>query len=156
MAHQFLNDGEEKEVRSTSANEPERHEDSREDVAADETSARANESTEQLEEGTTSASPRRQRRGKSERVQAEASETDAADRVDAAEAAEATIRSPEDDLLELAELGFTADEATRLMEVAERRTHSDEVRDAEAMLNRLQFTKWLIERGVLDEFSLRD
>jgi hypothetical protein len=44
----------------------------------------------------------------------------------------------------------------RLIEVAVRITNSDEARDAEATRKRLQFTKWLIDQGKLDEFSLSD
>jgi LPS O-antigen subunit length determinant protein (WzzB/FepE family) len=56
----------------------------------------------------------------------------------------------------LEELGFTQDEATRLLNVAVRLTHSDEARVAEATRKRLQFAKWLVEQGLLDEFSLHD
>lgn len=49
--------------------------------------------------------------------------------------------------------GFTADEAIRLVHVSDRAATSGEAREAEATLRRLRFTRWLVERGVLDEFS---
>ncbi|MGH2517757.1 MAG: hypothetical protein ACRDHP_19085 [Ktedonobacterales bacterium] len=61
-----------------------------------------------------------------------------------------------DETLVVAELeaqGFTADEAVRLVSVSGRVATSREAREAEATLRRLRFTRWLIERGVLDEFS---
>ena len=64
--------------------------------------------------------------------------------------------SDDDDLRKLMALGFTHDEATRLIDVSVRITNSNEARDAEATRKRLQFAKWLVEQGVLDEFSLRD
>lgn len=54
---------------------------------------------------------------------------------------------------ELEAQGFTADEAIRLVHVSGRVATSREAREAEATLRRLRFTRWLIERGVLDEFS---
>lgn len=49
--------------------------------------------------------------------------------------------------------GFTADEAVRLIHVSDRLAHSREARESEATLRRLRFTRWLIEHGVLNEFS---
>ena len=49
--------------------------------------------------------------------------------------------------------GFTSDEAIRLIHVSDRMAVSGEAREAEAVLRRLRFTRWLIERGMLDEFS---
>ncbi|HLJ81818.1 MAG TPA: hypothetical protein VKT52_10055 [Ktedonobacterales bacterium] len=54
---------------------------------------------------------------------------------------------------ELEAQGFTADEAIRLVHVSDRVATSREAREAEATLRRLRFTRWLVERGVLDEFS---
>ena len=54
---------------------------------------------------------------------------------------------------ELEAQGFTADEAIRLVHVSGRVATSREAREAEATLRRLRFTRWLVERGVLDEFS---
>lgn len=134
MAQQYLNDGEEEEVRSTPANEPERRGTPHEDVSADETSSRADEQV------TTDAAPRRPRRSKS----GDTSETQASAAQD-----DTAPSSEEDDLRKLESLGFTRDEATRLIDVAVRATNSMEHR-------RLQFAKWLVEQGVLDEFSSRD
>ncbi len=49
--------------------------------------------------------------------------------------------------------GFTEDEAVRLISVSERVARSGEAREAEELLRRLHFTRWLVEHGVLDEFS---
>ena len=54
---------------------------------------------------------------------------------------------------ELQAQGFTADEAARIVDLSARLSVSREARDAEASLRRLRFTRWLVERGVLDEFS---
>jgi hypothetical protein len=57
------------------------------------------------------------------------------------------------ELVELAEKGFTADEAIRLSHVSQRAAMSREAQEAEETLRRLRFTRWLIEHGMLDEFS---
>ena len=49
--------------------------------------------------------------------------------------------------------GFTEDEAVRLIHVSDRLKTSREAREAEAVLRRLRFTRWLIQQGMLDEFS---
>lgn len=49
--------------------------------------------------------------------------------------------------------GFTEDEAVRLISVSERVAHSGEAREAEELLRRLHFTRWLVEHGMLDEFT---
>ena len=49
--------------------------------------------------------------------------------------------------------GFSADEVRRLVLVSDRQASSAESRIAEATLRRLRFTRWLIEHGVLDEWS---
>jgi hypothetical protein len=53
----------------------------------------------------------------------------------------------------LATQGFTTDEVLRLIRFSGRLAHSHEARESEATLRRLRFTRWLIEHGVLDEFS---
>ena len=58
-----------------------------------------------------------------------------------------------DEVDELAAQGFTEDEAVRLISVSERVAHSGEAREAEELLRRLRFTRWLVEHGMLDEFS---
>ncbi len=49
--------------------------------------------------------------------------------------------------------GFTPDEVRRLVLISDRAAHSAESRAAEAEMRRLRFTRWLIEHGVLDEWS---
>ena len=56
-------------------------------------------------------------------------------------------------LLELEAQGFTEDEALRLLIVSGRLAGSREARESQATLRRLRFTRWLIDRGILDEFS---
>ncbi|HEX6796344.1 MAG TPA: hypothetical protein VF116_01380 [Ktedonobacterales bacterium] len=58
-----------------------------------------------------------------------------------------------DEVDELEAQGFTEDEAVRLISVSERVAHSGEAREAEELLRRLRFTRWLVEHGMLDEFS---
>ncbi|HKS69888.1 MAG TPA: hypothetical protein VJQ45_05690 [Ktedonobacterales bacterium] len=58
-----------------------------------------------------------------------------------------------DEVEELEAQGFTEDEAVRLISVSERVAHSGEAREAEELLRRLRFTRWLVEHGMLDEFS---
>lgn len=159
MSQQYLNDGDEKETRPRPAEEPEHREAPHEDVAPEEASSRADESVEAVEPMTTNPAPRRQRRNKngeaSEPLSEPQGEAQAADRADA-DMEESAAMSDDDDLRKLMALGFTHDEATRLIDVSVRITNSNEARDAEATRKRLQFAKWLVEQGVLDEFSLRD
>lgn len=49
--------------------------------------------------------------------------------------------------------GLTEDEAVRLIHVSDRMKTSCEAREAEATMRRLRFTRWLIQQGMLDEFS---
>ena len=49
--------------------------------------------------------------------------------------------------------GFTEDEAVRLIHVSDRLKTSREAREAEVILRRLRFTRWLIQQGMRDEFS---
>ena len=62
-------------------------------------------------------------------------------------------RSLTEEVSELQEQGFTEDEALQLISVSERVAHSGEAQEAEAALRRLRFTRWLVEHGVLDEFT---
>jgi hypothetical protein len=134
MAQQYLNDGEEEKVRSQPVHEPEHTETPQEDVSTEAASSRTDEPT------VTKAASRRQRRDKN---------GDEAERRATGAQEDSASSSEEDDLRKLEELGFTRDEATRLIDVADRSTNSPEHK-------RLQFAKWLVEQGVLDEFSLRD
>jgi hypothetical protein len=61
-------------------------------------------------------------------------------------------RVREEPLAGLAAQGFSEGEAARLLEVSERAASSAEARESEAVMNRLRFTRWLIERGVINEF----
>ncbi|MGZ3636652.1 MAG: hypothetical protein ACXVCX_02315 [Ktedonobacterales bacterium] len=54
---------------------------------------------------------------------------------------------------ELKAQGFTADEAVRLIHVSDRLANGREARESQTTLRRLRFTRWLIEHGVLDEFT---
>jgi len=139
MAHQYSNDGEEEEARARPANEPERHEGSHEDASAEETSGGVDEPA---NTHTPHAASKRQRRNKSEsddtpELQADAEPEDAAE----------DLEPEEDDLRKLEAQGFTEDEINRLVELSERLNAST--------LKRLQFTKWLVDQGLLDEFSVR-
>ncbi len=134
MAHQYLNDGEEEETRARPADEPERHEGSHEDVSAEETSGGVDEPV------STHAASNRQRRDKSEDMPELQADAEPEDSVDDTEA-------EDDDLRKLEAQGFTEDEVNRLVELSDRLNAST--------LKRLQFTRWLVEQGLLDEFSVR-
>ncbi|HEY7339556.1 MAG TPA: hypothetical protein VH591_01635 [Ktedonobacterales bacterium] len=139
MAHQYLNDGEEEEARARPANEPERHEGSHEDASAEETSGGVDEP---VNIHNSHAAPKRQRRSKSEsddtpELQADAEPEDAVE----------DLEPEDDDLRTLEAQGFTTDEVNRLVELSERINATT--------LKRLQFTKWLVDQGLLDEFSVR-
>jgi len=54
----------------------------------------------------------------------------------------------------LAAQGFSEGEAARLLEVSARAAYSTEARESEAVMNRLRFTRWLIERGLINEFTV--
>ena len=135
MAHQYLNDGEEEEATTRPANEPERHEGSHEDVSAEETSESVDEPV------SSSTASNRQRRSKQEDAPKH-SEPQAQ-----AETEDVVVSSKDDDLRVLETQGFTKGEITRLVDLSARLN--------EATLKRLQFTKWLVDQGLLDEFSLR-
>lgn len=62
--------------------------------------------------------------------------------------------SADDTLHTLEDQGFTEDEAMRLIAVTGRLEGSDEAREAAATLARLRFTRWLVEQGKLDEWSI--
>jgi hypothetical protein len=134
MAHQYLNDGEEEEATTRPANEPERLDGSHEDASAEEASSRADEPV------ATHAASNRRRQDKDEdtpELQADAE----------AEPDDTAVSSEDNDLRILEAQGFTKDEVTRLVDLS--------VRLNEATLKRLQFTKWLVDQGLLDEFSVR-
>jgi hypothetical protein len=46
------------------------------------------------------------------------------------------------------------EEAQRLIDISKRLESSAEARESQAELKRLRFAQWLIERGILDEFSV--
>ena len=147
MAHQYLNDGEEEEARAQPTHEPERRDASPEDVPVEEASSHTEDPTEDPTEDRTEdiatmpVTPRRPRRAKN-------TDTPDAQRSSAgADDEDTTGPSREDDLRDLEAQGFTRDEANRLIDLS--------VRINEVTLKRLQFTKWLVQRGLLDEFSLR-
>lgn len=52
-------------------------------------------------------------------------------------------------VVELESQGFSEDEALRLIDISKRLESSTEAREA----RRLRFTRWLVEQGILDEFS---
>ena len=56
-------------------------------------------------------------------------------------------------LFELEAQGFTEDEAYHLIHVSDRIANSREMREAEAVIRRLRFNRWLFEQGKLSEFS---
>ena len=139
MAHQYLNDGEEEEARAQPTHDLERRDASHEDVPVEEASSRTEDRTEDI--ATMPVTPRRPRRAKN------ADAPDAQRSSAGADDEDITGPSREDDLRDLEAQGFTRDEANRLIDLS--------VRINEVTLKRLQFTKWLVQRGLLDEFSLR-
>jgi hypothetical protein len=56
-------------------------------------------------------------------------------------------------LSELEAQGFTEDEAYQLIHVSQRIANSQETLEAEAIIRRLRFNRWLFEQGKLSEFS---
>jgi hypothetical protein len=69
-------------------------------------------------------------------------------------AAEAQVPAiDEATLSELESQGFTEDEAYQLIHVSHRIANSRETREAEAIIRRLRFNRWLFEQGKLSEFS---
>ena len=68
----------------------------------------------------------------------------------------AEAKAPTKDEVTLSELeaqGFTEDEAYQLIHVSQRVANSLETREAEAIIRRLRFNRWLFEQGKLSEFS---
>ena len=109
----------------------------REDASAEETSDGVDEP---VSTHSTRAASNRQRRGKSDEtpeLQADAEQDDAVD----------DVEPEDDDLRKLEAQGFSEGEVNRLVELSERLNAST--------LKRLQFTKWLVDQGLLDEFSVR-
>ena len=64
-----------------------------------------------------------------------------------------TSAASEATLSELEAQGFTEDEAYNLIHVSDRIANSRESREAEAIIRRLRFNRWLFEQGKLSEFS---
>jgi hypothetical protein len=60
----------------------------------------------------------------------------------------------EEPLAGLEAQGFSEGEAARLLEVSARAAYSTEARESEAVMNRLRFTRWLVERGLINEFAV--
>jgi hypothetical protein len=93
------------------------------------------------------AKPRRAARknatGKASRSPRQAAKVDP----EAARAAEAAERAIT--VVELESQGFSETEALRLIDISKRLERSAEAREA----RRLRFTRWLVEQGILDEFS---
>lgn len=61
--------------------------------------------------------------------------------------------NPGEALHSLEEQGFSEDEALGLLAITGRLDESAEAREAEATLQRLRFTRWLVEQGKLDEWT---
>ena len=57
------------------------------------------------------------------------------------------------DAMELEAQGFSAEEAQRLIDISRRLETSAEARASQAELKRLRFAQWLVEHGILNEFS---
>ncbi len=76
-----------------------------------------------------------------------------ADRTSASQPQESVAAQTGDALHDLEAQGFTADEARRLVDISDRLDESTEVRESEATLRRLRFTRWLLDHGRLDEWS---
>jgi hypothetical protein len=75
-------------------------------------------------------------------------------RANSANSAKRREHARKDSLAGLAAQGFSEGEAARLLEVSARVAYSTEARESEAVMNRLRFTRWLIERGVINEFAV--
>jgi len=66
---------------------------------------------------------------------------------------EQQVESASGEVNELEAQGFTHDEAIRLIHVSDRAATYGEALEAEATMRRLRFMRWLVERGMLDEWS---
>ena len=103
-----------------------------------------------------SESPRpRARRSprKTASAQAAPNETAEAAETPASAQEQLALSALEADAIELQGQGFSPDEAQRLIDISKRLETSAEARASQAELKRLRFTQWLIEHGILDEFS---
>lgn len=65
-----------------------------------------------------------------------------------------SVLNSDDTLHTLEDQGFSEDEALRLIAVTGRLEDSDEAHEAAVTLRRLRFTRWLVEQGKLDEWSV--
>jgi hypothetical protein len=92
------------------------------------------------------AKPRRASRKNATSKQTRASKSPNVD-PEAARAIQAAERASA--ITELESQGFSADEALRLIDISKRLENSTEAREA----RRLRFTRWLVEQGILNEFS---
>jgi hypothetical protein len=134
--------------------------DTPEDEAAQERQpkqARARKSDSGASSGATKPNARRKASGAAEGSAAKPVAKPEAKRVakkPRANSAKRRERVPEDAFAGLAAQGFSEGEAARLLEVSARAAYSTEARESEAVMNRLRFTRWLIERGVINEFAV--
>jgi len=134
--------------------------------APDAVIAGATESTESAETTETTERPRARRTSrKASTAQTRATEDaseNASENATGGAAASATTETVgvtamsaiDADRIELEAQGFSADEADRLIDVSKRLESSAEALASQAELKRLRFAQWLIERGILDEFSV--
>ncbi|HZC07760.1 MAG TPA: hypothetical protein VE338_19135 [Ktedonobacterales bacterium] len=107
----------------------------------------ANEQASAPDTAKPSAAPERPRAPRASRKAAAA-------KTSATEAANISALSAiEADRIELEAQGFSPDEAQRLIDISKRLETSAEARASQAELKRLRFAQWLIEHGILDEFS---
>ncbi len=120
--------------------------------------AGATESTESAETTETTERPRARRASHKASIAQTRATEDASENATADATTEATgvtaMSALDADRIELEAQGFSADEADRLIEVSKRLESSAEALASQAELKRLRFAQWLIERGILDEFSV--
>ncbi len=116
------------------------------------------ESTESAETTETTERPRARRASHKASIAQTRATEDASENATADATTEATgvtaMSALDADRIELEAQGFSADEADRLIEVSKRLESSAEALASQAELKRLRFAQWLIERGILDEFSV--
>lgn len=109
---------------------------------------------EQVKQRTTARSRRGRSGARSEReTPSEAAPEEIIQLPERSEVLQAEQDEEAEAVAQLQSQGFTPDEAIRLIHVSGRAATSREAREAEATLRRLRFTRWLIEHGLLDEFS---
>ena len=136
------------------AHDHEYHED---EATPEQTDERAE--SEVLASTTENTNARVERASNKERARRQTTRRAASDRkiepVPVHEASESISEGDSDDAAvhTLEAQGFTEDEAIRLIHVSDRLKTSREARESEAVLRRLRFTRWLIQQGMLDEFS---